>query len=81
MHASSSSAQKYVTPTANREMNYVLQLNTGLSAQKYRGSGGVGLSVSPTGFLLQQLDLLFQVLDDLVGLRRPLLQPQQRIGT
>lgn len=32
-----------------------------------------------TGFLLQQLDLLFEALDDLVGFSRPLLQPQQRV--
>lgn len=34
-----------------------------------------------TGFLLQQLDLLFEVLDDQVSFSRSLLQPQQRIMT
>lgn len=38
-----------------------------------------GMCANLTGFLFQQLDLLLQVLDDLVGLGRPLLQPHQRV--
>lgn len=39
------------------------------------------MSIKLTGLLLQQLDLLFKVLNDLVSLSRSLLQPHQRVVT